>query len=149
MKNCLGNLRNEVKNIEIELIQLKNQKHSVSTQKKDELRNPQSRARASNAIERRIEALSKLEDEYTRKITEGQGKLDLLLNFEAQAVFHINKLEKVSPSLFIRSYKGDDVASEEATNYLMGIFPEWRRTPEWFKALTDRYEQGRGTKIGN
>jgi len=145
LKNCLSNLRNEMKNLEIQLISLKNQKHAVSTQKNDEIgikRHPSKDS--SNASKKRVEQLSELEDEYTINIYESQGKLDYLVNLEAQAVFHINRLENVTPSIFARSYKGVDIASEEVTRYVLGIFPEWMRTPGWFKNLTENYQKGRG-----
>jgi len=136
--NSLGNLRNEIKRVELYLVDLKK-----------ELQNTSTRLRDSKANEETIEKISKLEEEITLKLSESQVKLDYLFNLEAQAVYHINRLVNVQPALFIRSYKGDNIASEEATKYLMGIFPEWRRKPGWYKAVTERYAQGKGTKIGN
>ena len=149
LKHCLGNLRNEMKKLEIKLISLKNQKHMVSTQKNDEVRSTRRRSAASSsARKKRIEQFGKQEDEYSGHILEAQGRLDYLVNLEAQAVFHMNRLENVTPSMFTRSYKGVDIASEESTKYMLGIFPEWTRTPEWFKSLTENYQHGRGTKNG-
>jgi len=130
---------------ELNTYKLKNHKHSVLNQKNDELKDTRRlSAASSNARESRIEQLSKLEKEHTGKISEVEGRLDSMLNLESQAVYHINGLERGSPSTFISSYQGDDIASEEATRYLMGVFPEWRRPPAWFKALTENFQRGRG-----
>lgn len=46
-------------------------------------------------------------------------------------------LKEVKPKDFFRSYFGEN--SEKVEKFLIGIFPEWGKMPEWLKELISKY----------
>jgi len=87
-------------------------------------------------INRKYDAL---DEEASRRIIEMESLLKQMLKLERKALHEIASLEKVKISTFFKSYKGDEEASRAVTNYLLGCFPKWRRTPDWFRVLVENY----------
>jgi len=77
--------------------------------------------------------------EVERKILSNQNKLEPLEKLEAQALSELNKLNKVDVTTIVKSFNGDSEASNLATEYHLGVFPEWSHMPSWFKELMEKY----------
>ena len=61
------------------------------------------------------------------------------LHLRNEAVEALDPLESVDASVFLNAHKGDVSSSETVSCYFVGVFPEWRRMPEWFKTLVETY----------
>lgn len=46
-------------------------------------------------------------------------------------------LRTVSVEHFVQAYMGNDKTQELVHRYLLGVFPEWKEPPAWFKRLLD------------
>lgn len=80
-----------------------------------------------------------LEKEINQRIVDIEILLKNMLKLEENSINELTLLEKVKVFTFLKSYKGDVDASNAATNYLLGCFPEWGKIPEWFKTLMENY----------
>jgi len=73
------------------------------------------------------------------RISSLNSELTLMIELETVAKSDLNKLDKVTSSTFIESYKGNVDARELVTEYHIGSFSEWERVPLWFKQLVEEY----------
>ena len=56
-----------------------------------------------------------------------------------EAVEALDPLISVDASVFLNAHKGDVKSAETVSRYLVGVFPEWRKMPEWLKTLVETY----------
>lgn len=72
-----------------------------------------------------------------KDIQKVQKILSPLHELEKKSESEIITLDKVTIGIFVKSYKGDEEASKIVTEYHLGLFPEWRQMPSWFKNLLE------------
>lgn len=64
-------------------------------------------------------------------------ELQRFRQLRSEATSAINGLESVDASTFLAAYRRNGKAAEVVTRYLVGVFPEWGREPNWFKILVE------------
>jgi len=82
-----------------------------------------------------------LDNGIGQELSASNLELQGLQQLRSQASEALDNLRPVSVSTFSKAYKGDDKAAELVTRYLVGVFPEWRSVPEWFKTLVEKYSK--------
>jgi prefoldin subunit 5 len=63
-----------------------------------------------------------------------------LQQLKSQSTEALERLRPVDTSTFLKAHQGDEEAAQRVTQYLVGIYPEWKRSPPWFKTLTETYK---------
>lgn len=81
----------------------------------------------------------RLEKEANQRTKEVENLLNGMLELEKNGQMSVASLKKVHVSTFLKSYKGDLEASEAVANHLLGCFPEWGKSPDWFKTVMENY----------
>lgn len=88
----------------------------------------------------KIEIVKKYEKQLINienDIQESQLRLSPLYELENKSESEIITLKKVTSGTFKKSYNSDEEASKIVTEYHLGLFPEWKRMPHWFKNLLE------------
>ena len=66
-------------------------------------------------------------------------ELQTLQKLREEANTALYSLKRVSQQTFLGAYKGGGEAAKMVTQYLIGVYPEWERSPAWFKTLMEEY----------
>jgi hypothetical protein len=80
-----------------------------------------------------------LDSKMEQELNVDSLKLQSLCQLREEAAVALDSLRPVKVSTFLKACKGNVKAAETVTRYLMGVFPEWRDAPEWFKMLVEKY----------
>ena len=73
------------------------------------------------------------------ELEKNHKQLTEMIELRTLSAAELTKLTPISTVTFIKAYKGDKQAAEKATQYLLGTFPEWSKTPTWFETLVVTY----------
>lgn len=84
-----------------------------------------------------IEKYSKIDSSLKFQISDIDARLRFLRGLRDKAMVEFDRLSSIGVLTFFKAYLGDAGASKKATEYLMGIFPEWEAEPDWLKSLIE------------
>jgi len=84
---------------------------------------------------------------YQEEILKIQEKLNIYLKEMKEVEFlkkktekEIERLEKVKPLDFFRLYfESDENLNKKVQSFVIGVFPEWKPIPKWFKRIIQNY----------
>ena len=80
-----------------------------------------------------MRAHDKLEREADSQLSSLKSKHEEKKRLQAKIDEELKWLSSVGSFAFLRALEGQPDAARQVSRYLVGVFPEWERIPEWFK----------------
>lgn len=88
-----------------------------------------------------LKKYSELDNNIETEIKANDLRLQEAQQLMAEGETSLTSLESVGISTFLKVYDGDKEAADKVTQYLEGVFPEWRSIPQWFKTMVEKYDK--------
>lgn len=79
------------------------------------------------------------ERQVHHELRANQEKLRALQQLKRTAATTRSAWETVGPATFYDAYRGKREAVDAVTRYLIGVYPEWGRVPEWYETLIETF----------
>jgi len=84
---------------------------------------------------------AQLDRKTEEEIRVNNSEHERLQHLRGQSLAALDGLGLVNASTFLNAHKGDNEAAKMVTHYLVGVFPEWKRRPQWFTTLIKTYNE--------
>jgi hypothetical protein len=86
-----------------------------------------------------LQRFLRLDNVLEQRLTTIRLELHDLEQLSHEAETALKRLSPIKMATFMKAYEKDSEAAEAATRYMIGVYPEWRRMPKWFKTLKEKH----------